>query len=139
MSLSRAGWSARAVWSGVSDDPKAFTDPEFWPDSSSVGCSKTAWRSGEPELWVRARVLGDPEEVLLFDGIQPQDVLQGDLGDCWLMSALASLAEYPQQIRKLFKTKHITKDGRYEIHLYDIEKLGWTTVVVDEPLEHANE
>ena len=135
------------MWSGLSDDPKAFTDPDFPPDSSSVGSSKTAWspglegpsradlrRSGQPELWVRARVLGDPSEVMLFDGIRPQDVLQGDLGDCWLMSALASLAEYPQQIRKLFKTKHITKDGRYEIQLYDIHNLSWTNVVVDEPL-----
>ena len=34
-------------------------------------------------------------QVVLFDKIQPQDVLQGDLGDCWLMSALASHSAPP--------------------------------------------
>ena len=36
-----------------------------------------------PEVWVQARSLGDPAEALLFDKVQPQDVMQGRLGDCW--------------------------------------------------------
>jgi len=125
-------WTARGVFKGMEDDPKAFTDLDFPPDSSSVGSSQTHWTMGQPEVWLRARHLGDPNEVLLFDRIQCHDVLQGDLGDCWLMSALASLAEYPEQIRQLFKSKDIMEDGKYEVQLYDIEFLGWKSIIIDE-------
>eukprot|EP00434_Breviolum_minutum_P003346 symbB.v1.2.002942.t3/scaffold163.1/size290254/4 len=126
------GWTARGVFKGMEDDPKAFTDLDFPPDSSSVGSSQTHWKMGQPEVWLRGRHLGDPKEVLLFDRIQCHDVLQGDLGDCWLMSALASLAEYPEQIRQLFKSKDIMEDGKYEVQLYDIEFLGWKSIIIDE-------
>lgn len=39
----------------------------------------------------------------LFKGkIEPNDILQGVLGDCYFLCTLASLAEWPQRIKKLF-------------------------------------
>jgi calpain-15 len=39
----------------------------------------------------------------LFEGkIEPNDIKQGQLGDCYLLTALACLAEYPERIKKLF-------------------------------------
>ena len=32
------------------------------------------------------------------------DIVQGDVGDCYFLAASASLAEYPQRIKKLFLT-----------------------------------
>ena len=34
----------------------------------------------------------------------------GGLGDCWLMAALACLAEYPAKLKGLFESKHITEE-----------------------------
>ena len=42
---------------------------------SSVGESQTSFKVGQqPEFWMRARMLGDPSEALLFDQINPQDI-----------------------------------------------------------------
>ena len=49
--------------------------------------------------------------VMLVRGWPSQDVKQGSLGDCWLMSALSCLADHPQKLKSLFSTKHITKEG----------------------------
>lgn len=43
----------------------------------------TEFPESVPKVWVQARSLGDPAEVLLFDKVQAQDVQQGRLGDCW--------------------------------------------------------
>lgn len=42
----------------------------------------------------------------LFQGkIEPNDIKQGDVGDCYFMAGLAALAENPQRIVKLFLTQ----------------------------------
>jgi len=46
--------------------------------------------------------------LLLFMTCQSLKSLVG-LGDCWLMAALACLAEYPAKLKGLFESKHITE------------------------------
>ena len=57
--------------------------------------------------WHRAskiEILNDDEGKLeLFkDMIEPADIKQGALGNCYFLSALSALAEWPDRIRKLF-------------------------------------
>lgn len=46
------------------------------------------------------------ESVKVFDGkIEPKDIKQGGLGDCYFLCSLAALAERENLITKLFETK----------------------------------
>jgi len=44
--------------------------------------------------WIRATKLSDCG-VVLFDKIEPNDVAQGKIGNCWLMASISALAEFP--------------------------------------------
>jgi hypothetical protein len=59
------------------------------------------------------------------------------LGNCYFLSALASLAEYPERIKKLFLTKETNKAGVYAMKLY-INGLT-PTIVVDDFIPFHNE
>ena len=121
--------ACRSEYTGVQDDPNAFEDPEFPHDSRSI---KGHTSEIPADVWVRARMLGDPSESVLFDQIRPQDVKQGQVGDCWLMASIAAVASHPELIKKLFNTKHVTEDGKYSISLYDAGAHEWTSMVIDE-------
>jgi calpain-15 len=41
---------------------------------------------------------------LFKDGIDPNDIKQGMLGDCYFVAALATLAEWPERVKKVFVT-----------------------------------
>jgi calpain-15 len=98
-----------------------FEDSDFPADSESLGEVKV---DAEIE-WVRAMELeyGDKEEKYfskLFDkGLDPDDICQGQLGDCWLLSALAALSNRPDTIRKCFLTRQFNPRGKYRLRLWD--------------------
>ena len=94
--------------------------------------------------WKRAPELVKREgagRAKLFEGrIEADDVKQGGLGDCWLLSAIASAAEaHPELIRGLFVTPFVEPCGVYRVRLYDVRFERWTTVVIDDriPMDDA--
>jgi hypothetical protein len=58
--------------------------------------------------------------------------VQGALGDCWLVSALASASEHPECIRHCFLTKEYSPRGRYVVRLWDERRRKWELVTVDD-------
>jgi len=63
-------------------------------------------------------------EMLVFDGIDPTDIVQGKLADCYFLAALAGLAEdapdkehlrLGERIRDNFKVKKVNSAGIYAI------------------------
>ena len=71
-------------------------------------------------MWKRgAEFLG--EEMKVFeDKIEPADIIQGKLGDCYLLSSLAVLSEVEEKhhyISRLFFTKEVNPKGLYSIFL----------------------
>lgn len=78
----------------------AFTDDEFPPDRSSLNLDDKA--KEESIVWIRATELSGNKAHLFENGIKPSDVAQGALGDCWLIAAIACMAEFPGAIENCF-------------------------------------
>ena len=124
------------------DMTKPFIDDFFPPNEDSLLGLKNL-ESIDPEayaenindidveniFWKRASEIFP--EFLLFEGkIEFNDIKQGNLGNCYFLSALASLTEFPNLIFKIFKTKEVSQTGLYEISLFiDGE---WQIVIVDD-------
>ena len=68
--------------------------------------------------------------------VDARDICQGALGDCWLLSAMACMAEQKGGIQRLFKSKEYNPQGKYTLELFDGAyhngKGGWRTLVIDD-------
>jgi len=76
----------------------------------------------------------------LFSHIRPDDIAQGQLGDCWLLASLATLAERPHLLQNIFLTRSYNPRGKYKLRLFDEKTKAFQTVVVDDfiPVDHNN-
>ena len=63
--------------------------------------------------------------------IRADNIAQGRLGDCWLLAALAVVADFPGHIQQLFKESEIAESGKYTVYLYDLRD-GWEEVEIDD-------
>jgi len=117
------------------DDAKGlFVDPDFPHSMTSINrpgkrpiqldCDTPQWFPG------RKMRAGDWQ---LFDGIDPRDLLQGELGNCWLIASLAAMAAFPKEIRKIFlRDGFQERDGKYVLRLFDHHQGKMRDVTVDE-------
>ena len=81
----------------------------------------------------------DGKLAIFYEGIDPADVRQGILGDCWFLSAVSALAEKPERIKKLFMNDHLEPN---EVGIYGVRvcKNGeWIDIVVDDWIPVRND
>ena len=131
----------------VADD--GFVDEAFPPSDVSLHGPPPGHRPGRElpaDVWVRApellRAGAEEEEVELFAKIEPSDIEQGSLGNCWLMAVFACVAEFPTLVHGLFRGDHaLSSSGKYVVELYVIDGGnggGWTPVEVDDYIPAAH-
>ena len=83
--------------------------------------------------WKRASEI-NKEWELIGNNFNKKDILQGNIGDCYFLTALLALTSYPYLIVEKFRTKKINKEGYYEMILFiDGE---WQIVFVDDYLPY---
>ena len=124
-----------------------YTDKAFSATAKSIGAYKDKseaevereieWQRAEDyfESKLTAENKKDGVRLKLFEaGVEPKDVAQGGLGDCWLISALACMSEHEGLLRSIFKTQEFNERGKYAIRLYDGRAKRWTVVTVDDAL-----
>ena len=88
------------------------------------------WKRIEEVLTFKAHQLSKP---CLFAGeIEPADIDQGGLGDCWLLAAFAALTMSPGAIQNCFLTQEYNLRGLYEVRLYDGRQQKFVTIYVDD-------
>ena len=128
-------------------------DPVFPPLGSSIGCLKAAachpylpctipcvlcccssWAPAD-KVAEAAGLIKSGEKMELFkDGISPQDIGQGAVGDCWLLASFAAAAEQPLIIQHCFLEKEFQPSGLYHVRLFDGPSQSWRTIAVDHRL-----
>jgi hypothetical protein len=52
--------------------------------------------------------------------INIDDTIQGYLGNCWMLSSMAAIAEVPARIWRMFDTKTYNAKGIYSIRMYEL-------------------
>lgn len=122
-----------------------FEDGDFPPTSASVGTwkdlspsevdKKIEWKRGSQicNVGSSSDEADGVDHARLFSGkIEPADIGQGQLGDCWLMTALACLSEFPGAIQHIFETDEYNPRGRYVVRLYCGQSRRWESIVVDD-------
>ena len=61
----------------------------------------------------------------VYSEITPSDIVQGFCGDCYFLSSISSLAEFPDRLKDIFITKDI--NGEHEIWALLLEK-AWAKI-----------
>ena len=83
--------------------------------------------------WRRPAELDPSRRWCVFQGtVRPGDITQGRLGDCWLLSSLAVLAENPALVHRVLGKQELSPHGVYKVRLCHHGE--WKSVIVDDLL-----
>lgn len=114
---------------------KLWVDPDFPLNWRSLGIKEKEAMSVAGRLldhaWCPISYVHPNKPLFPKDGIDPADLMQGRLGDCWLITAISTLAEYPEAVKKLFLTKEHNEIGQYVLRLWCEAYGEWIHVKVD--------
>ena len=103
-----------------------FKDPTFPPHPTSLGVDR-------PATWMRPEAIVGKGAVL-FDQIEPNDVMQGTLGDCWLMASFSAVAGFYGIVRQRFgypNSGALRPDDKYEVSLFSHRMQAWEIITID--------
>ena len=108
-----------------------FTDDIFPPNENSILAKDSSGNFIDQKDGPRLAGLFNTSEIewkrstdifphpLLFEGtINVEDIRQGKIGNCYFLSAIAALCEFPTLISQKFISKQISPDGFYQIILF---------------------
>ena len=124
------------TWGG-NIDPKytrkdrLFTDNAHLPPNwNSIG--KLSGDAGAEVQWIRAMDLNRDHDDHLWLDITPNDMMQGSVGDCWLIAAFSGLARFPHLIENVFVTKALSSEGQYKLRFWEVRTGEWVVITIDD-------
>jgi calpain-15 len=114
-----------------------YRDAKFKADDASLG-DVEAGKDGVK--WKRGNevIVGTRHAQLFARGVNPNDICQGALGNCWLLSALACLADSDGLIEGAFSSREYNPRGKYTIKLYHPERKAMVSLNVDDRFPTKN-
>ncbi|CDW75384.1 calpain family cysteine protease containing protein [Stylonychia lemnae] len=98
-----------------------YFDKDFQPNQQSIfnlgnAVDQNRIRYYKTLIWKRTSDLSYSHDIR-NELIEPGDVIQGTIGNCYFLSALSSLAQYPQRVLSLFVNLDYAKVGMFIIRL----------------------
>lgn len=122
----------------VIKEGKPFTDFDFPANVNSLldednnhgGLDNHSVKDFKKLQWRRASEIYPLGPQIFKKGVEPEDVKQGKLADCYLLSVLSALAEIPGRIEGLFNTTKVNSAGIYSINFFINGKR--TEVIIDD-------
>ena len=115
------------------EEPKTgelFTDPLFPPDENSLLGKTKEGNFIDPEAGKRAYIVNPDDiewkrsteifaEPQLYEGtITVDDIKQGKIGNCYFLSAIAAMCEFPRLISQTILSTDVSPDGIYQILMF---------------------
>ncbi|KPA75257.1 putative calpain-like cysteine peptidase putativecysteine peptidase Clan CA family C2 [Leptomonas pyrrhocoris] len=115
----------------------AFVDPSFPPEQISLDSGRklitpSGWRRPEAYLPTHLR-----SQIRLFRrAVTPSATQRGELGNSWVMSAMAAIAEHPDHIKDMFRhprrPEETARDEAVGAYRVWLNKDGlWQSVLID--------
>ena len=111
-----------------------FKDVDFPPNKKSLGYLPI--KQIDTIRWKRPHELGSTN--LVHDGISATDVCQGHLGNCWLISAIVCIAQYPSLIKRLFPGNVVNSSSAVQVRLFNTRLNKWTILNIDSSIPCKN-
>ncbi|XP_066912144.1 calpain-15-like [Clytia hemisphaerica] len=109
-----------------------FVDDSFPPNNASLSFDgipqanvKTWLRPKEISIITRTKIKWE-----VFRNPRPSDIIQGIIGNCWFLSALAVVCEKSELLEQILVTKEICDQGAYQVRICKDGK--WTIVLLDD-------
>ncbi|XP_063865519.1 calpain-A-like isoform X3 [Scylla paramamosain] len=110
---------------------KLYSDPEFLPNNFSINFNGVTRRSYE---WKRPLELFQNPQFFI-DGATRFDIQQGELGDCWLLAAVANLTQHPHLFHVVVpRDQGFTHQYAGIFHFKFWQYGRWQEVVIDDLL-----
>jgi len=119
---------------------KLPAEVEVDADEYTDGMNFQGYALAPPKMPGRGQGVTDVPGLKIVGEVDPSDVTQGGVGDCWLLSAISAMAEFDGLITHLFRATPDLESlpaesfNKYTLTLFDLSSWEPVEVVVDERL-----